>query len=184
MDKIAAGGIEMTGGPGDSWVVEAVDSLRGIPGEPVTDAHALEPPEQASVVLRMRCSSDDVAVSGKTEIVFLRDCDRCGGTVRMSLSGTVRMRYHPPGAHLADSEHGLGEGDLDVGWHDGQAMDLSAVLTEQLALQAPDRVRCGEHGVVSVDGEGPCTLPDGVVAEEDHNASKRPNPFAGLKLSD
>lgn len=184
MDQITDGGIEITADTTDTWVVAAVNSLRDIPGDPVTDPHADEPPEKADIVLTMERVGDQVSVGGKTDVVFLRGCDRCGESVRMALCGDVKMQYNPPGDLLADSDHGLEEDEMDVGWHDGQAMDLCAILMEQLALQAPDRVRCGDPGVAPIDGGGACSLPEGVRAEGDEDGPKRANPFAGLQLPD
>jgi len=67
---------------------------------------------------------------------------------------------------------------MDVGWHDGQAIDLEAVLTEALALHGPDRVRCDDEGVSRIGEEGPCELPEG---SHDPGPS-RPNTFAAFKL--
>jgi uncharacterized metal-binding protein YceD (DUF177 family) len=184
MDQITDGGIEITADTTDSWVVAAINTLRDTPGDPITDPHTDEPPEKAEVLFTMERIGDQVEVGGRTAVVFLRGCDRCGGSVRMSLSGDVKMHYNPPGDLIADSDHGLEEDELDVGWHDGQAMDLCAVLMEQLALQAPDRVRCGDPGVVPIEGEGPCSLPDGASEEGAEDGPKRANPFAGLQLPD
>ena len=184
MDQITDRGIEITADATDTWVLAAVHTLRDTPGDPVTDPHADEPPEHVSVVLTMERVADQVLVGGHTEVVLVRGCDRCGESVRMSLSGEVKVQYNPPGDLLADSDHGLEEDELDVGWHDGQAMDLCAVLMEQFALLAPDRVRCGDPGVVPIDGGDACSLPEGALAEGGEDGPKRANPFAGLKLSD
>jgi len=184
MDQIVDGGVEITADTTDTWVLAAVNTLRSIPGEPRTDPHTDEPPEKADVLLTLERIGDQVAVGGHTEVVLLLGCDRCGGSVRMTLTGKVKMHYNPPGDLLADADHGLGEDDLDVGWHDGQAIDLGAVLMEQLALHAPERVRCGDPGVVPLEGTGPCSLPEGVSAEGVDDEPKRANPFAGLQLPD
>jgi len=182
LDQLADGGLKISADTTDTWVVAATTSLRGNPGEPVTDPHADEPPETAEVVLTLERLGDQVSVHGRTALQLLRGCDRCGESVRMSISGDVKMRYNPPGDLIADTDHGLEEDELDVGWHDGQAIDLCAVLTEQLALLAPDRVRCGDPGVVPLDGGGACSLPEGVVEEGAGDGPKQPNPFAGLLL--
>jgi uncharacterized metal-binding protein YceD (DUF177 family) len=182
LDQIIDGGLEITADASDTWVAAAANTLRENPGEPAADPHSDAAPERAEVVLTLERIADQVLVGGRTEIVLLRGCDRCGESVRMTLSGPTKMQYNPPGDLLADADHGLEEDELDVGWHDGQAIDLCAVLMEQLALLAPDRVRCGDPGVVPIDGEGPCELPAGVTAEGADDAPKRANPFAGLQL--
>jgi uncharacterized metal-binding protein YceD (DUF177 family) len=188
MDQVSLGGIEITADAADPWVVAAVNTLRETPGEPACDPHHDEPPEQAEVLLTLERTGDQVSVGGRIEIVMLRGCDRCGASVRMALRSNIRMQYNPPGDLLADADHGLDQGELDVGWHDGQAMDLGAILMEQLALQAPERVRCGDPGAVPVDPDVLCKLPEGVTAEGAAEGAaagpKRANPFAGLQLPD
>ena len=182
LDQITDGGVEITADTTDTWVVAAAATLRGTPGEPELDPHSAEPPESADVVLTLERIADQVMVGGHTSVTLLRGCDRCGGSVRLTLSGDVKMQYNPPGDLLADVDHGLEEDELDVGWHDGQAIDLCAVLMEQFALQVADRIRCGDPGVEAVEGSDACSLPDGVTAEGDNDRPKRANPFAGLKL--
>jgi uncharacterized metal-binding protein YceD (DUF177 family) len=184
MDQITLDGLEITADAEDAWVVASVNTLREIPGEPAADPHHDEPPERAEVLLTLERIGDQISVGGRIDIVMLRGCDRCGASVRMTLHSEVGMQYNPPGDLLADADHGLEESELDVGWHDGQAMDLGAILMEQLALQAPERVRCGDPGAVPVDPDLPCQLPEGVTAEGADEGPKRANPFAGLQLPD
>lgn len=184
LDQITLEGLEVTADANDDWVVAAVNALRETPGEPAADPHHDEPPELAEVVLTLDRTGDQVSVGGRIEIVLLQGCDRCGASVRMALRCEVGMQYNPPGDLLADVDHGLDESELDVGWHDGQAMDLGAVLMELLALQAPERVRCEDTGVSPVDPDVPCQLPEGVTAERSEEGPKRTNPFAGLQLPD
>jgi len=178
LEQIMPAGLEITADLSDVWVVAAAISLRSTPGEPQLDPHGDEPPEAASVRLTLERLGDQVKVGGETAITLVRGCDRCGASVRICLEGPIDMHFNPPGDLIADSDHGLASDELDVGWHDGQAIDLCAVLTEQLSLWAPDVVRCGDPGVIQLKPDEPCTLPDGALEE---GTSTR-NPFAGLRL--
>ncbi len=178
LDQITEPGLEISGDVQESWVLAAAVSLRDTPGQPKAAPRADEPPESAEVKLTLSRNGDHVDVFGQASVTIVRGCDRCGTSVRMSMAGDVDMHFNPPADSYEEAEHGLSADELDVGWHDGQAIDLCAVLTEQFTLWAPDVVRCGETGVSPIAADHRCELPTGAQEE---GASKR-NPFAGLRL--
>ena len=94
----------------------------------------------------------------------------------LTVSGDVDQLYKPPGDNQTESDHDLAASELDVGWHDGQALDLEMVLSESLALHGPDRVFCADHGVSRIGESGPCELPESAL----EGGPMRANPFASL----
>lgn len=179
LDKIHESGLPVTGTPSDRWVTEAVKTVRGTPGEPTQDPHEAEGAEEAAIHLTLVRRRDQVEVSGDIAVRLRCACDRCGESVWLAISGAVNQLYKPPETGEFEADHDLVSSEMDVGWHDGQAIDLEDVLTEALALLGPDRVRCDDDGVTRITGEGPCKLPDSAL----EGGPSRPNPFAALKLS-
>ncbi len=119
-----------------------------------------------------------VRVTGDGRAAIPRTCARCGRPLRLVLSGAVDLSYSPATAArvdgaLAGEAVALDAEDLDIGWYEGGSLDLAQVLSEQLALWLPDRVRCDSPGVEPPDG--PCELP-----AQDPGPELRRNPFAGL----
>ncbi len=96
----------------------------------------------------------------------------------VTISGDVSQLYEAPGTERDAADLDLDHSELEVGWHDGQAIDMETVLMEALALHGPDRVRCDDEGVSRISGEGPCELPDSAL----EGGPERANPFASLKL--
>ena len=94
----------------------------------------------------------------------------------LTIAGDVDQLYKPPGDNETESDHDLDESELDVGWHDGQALDLELVLSEALALLGPDRVFCDDDGVSRISEGGPCELPKNAQ----QGGPSRANPFAAL----
>jgi uncharacterized metal-binding protein YceD (DUF177 family) len=178
LDQIQEPGLRIPGAVTDAWVVSAAASLRRTPGAPALDPHDDEAPVDAQIQLVLNRLDDHVVVTGEAAVTVLCSCDRCGCSVRMHLHGPVDMHYNPPGDLIEDTDHGLNGAQLDVGWHDGQAINLCSVLMEQLNLWVPDVVRCGEPGITPVDLDQPCELPTG--AREEGTATR--NPFAGLRV--
>lgn len=180
LDQIHESGMEITAGPADRWVQEAAKSVRGTPGEPTQDPHEDEGAETATVNLTLVRRMDRVEVSGDLEMRLRCACDRCGESVNLTISGDIDQLYtspEPDGDYEAD--HDLVSSEMNVGWHDGQSMDLELILTEALALLGPDRVRCEDEGVERIGEDGPCELPDSAL----EGGPSRPNPFAALKLT-
>lgn len=179
LDKIHESGLEIRGDAADVWVKQATQSVRGTPGEPTQDPHEDEGAETASVSLTLYRRRDRVEVLGELEIRLKCACDRCGESVVLTIQGEVDQHYKAPEAGGYGADHDLVASEMNVGWHDGQAMDLEVILTEALALIGPDRVRCHDDGVQRIDEDGPCELPASAL----EGGPSRPNPFAALKLT-
>ena len=178
LDQIHIPGLDVSGGTADAWVQNAAKTVRGTPGEPTQDPHEEEGPESAEVTLKLKRFDQQVHVTGRMAITLLCACDRCGTSTRVEIGGEIDQLYKAPESDGYEPDYDLAESELDVGWHDGQAIDLEAVLTEALALQGPDRVRCDDEGVFRIDKDGRCELPATAL----EGGPSRPNPFAALKL--
>ena len=180
LDQIHESGTAIAGGPADRWVREAAKSVRGTPGEPTQDPHEDEGAQSARVSLTLIRRMDRVEVSGDLEMLLRCACDRCGESVNLTIEGSVDQLYVPPDPDGEfEADHDLVSSEMNVGWHDGQAMDLELILTEALALIGPDRVRCEDDGVERIGGDGPCELPASAL----EGGPSRANPFAALKLT-
>lgn len=135
-------------------------------------------PEAVRFDVKVTRIEDHVRVKGEGTAEGQFTCDRCGEPVRLSLGGAIDL-YYAPESYLDSADSELGADDLDIGWFDGEALELSAVLTEAVALWAPSRVRCGDPGVTQVGAPHRCALPASALEGPDMS---RPNPFAKLRL--
>ncbi len=175
LDKIHPPKLELIASAEDAWVQSAVDIFMAIP----SGSAAAEGSRSAAIAFKIRREGDRVYVGGRIEVDLVCTCDRCGEAIRLHLDGPVDQLYLAPQTEADPADYDLVESELEVGWHDGQALDLEMVLTEALALTGPDRVRCEDVGVFRISGEGPCELPE----NSNGVGPERINPFAALKLS-
>ena len=176
LDKIHPPGLDISADHTDPWVEAAARSVRGTPGEPTQDPHEDEGPVAATIASSVVRRADQLDVKGTVDVKLHCACDRCGASVELHIKGPVDQLYKPPGDNETESDHDLDASELNVGWHDGQSLDLEQVLTESLALLGPDRVFCNDQGVTRISEDGPCELPESAQ----QGGPSRANPFAAL----
>jgi len=176
LDQIHKPGLEIKADQSDDWVNAAARTVRGTPGEPTQDPHEEEGADAATISLSVRRKGDQLRVRGQIDVRLQCACDRCGISLMLTIQGDVDQIYKPPGDNETETDHDLNESELDVGWHDGQALDLEMVMAEALALHGPDRVFCDHDGVARIGEGGPCELPENAI----EGGPMRANPFASL----
>ncbi len=129
----------------DSWASKAASAALG---------GALS---DLNVELVLRRVGPGVYVEGRVSASVQRCCDRCLAALRYCIEGPVQL-YYEPGSEDLSGDVNLLSDELEVGFFDGAQLDLSAVLSEFLALEASPRLFCGDYGVSRlVPGE--CSLP-------------------------
>jgi uncharacterized metal-binding protein YceD (DUF177 family) len=136
--------------PDEGWVVE-FDATA--PWALAAATTALDvPPTALSGRLVIRNFAKQLAVSGKIQAVAPQDCHRCGEGVRLTVGGPVALTYTPtPDAGEAPAPRQLAPGELDVGFYDGEFLDLAAVVSEQLVLLLPSKLACDIPGIEPID---------------------------------
>lgn len=167
VDTIPEHGREVTVGTDASWSREAAREALDVV------------PERLEGALELRREGDHVHVTGELRSVHTASCDRCLSPIRVSLGGELALEYAPAGTQVLEEDRELEAKELDLGWHEGGAIELSQVLSEQLALWLPARLLCGAEGIERLT-EGDCALP---AQEQDEGpAPGRQRPFANLRL--
>ncbi len=166
LDGLPPEGRVVEGGIDELWLVEAVRQAIGVK------------PRGTAVKLHVnREGSERFCVTGSVSVDWKATCDRCVRLLRSSLEGPVRLMYQR-GSLPTEEDLELAEGDLDIGWIQGGSLDLSDVVSEQIALWMPDRIRCGDARVSRLDPSdtGPCVLPK----QQDGPPLKRNSAFSAL----
>ena len=164
--EISETGLAVAAGIEDGWAVDAV--RLGMEGEP----QALE------LEARVQMVSDCVRIHGRLEATTRRDCDRCQTSLQMILSGRLDLYYAPPRAGES-GDRDLDRGDLDIGWFDGDALEIAQVISEQLGIWCPNPVLCESDACTRLEpSDGPCE----VLSHDGGPTLKPQSPFAGLSL--
>ncbi len=166
VENIPDQGLQVSAGLSEAWAQKAVALALG------------EDPEELEIAVKVERLGDHVRVSGRASGAAVRSCDRCGEPVRLRVGGPVDL-YYGPQALADEGDAELSADELDIGWFDGESLELGDVVTEQFALWAPSRVRCSDRGVEQVSGPHPCALPASASSGGELRAS---SPFAKLRL--
>lgn len=94
----------------------------------------------------------DIRVRAKYSGNFELQCARCLEPVPQSLTGEFDLLYRPIGVDSATDEHSITTAETEIGYYQGDGLELEDVLREQVLLSLPARVLC------SPDCKGLCPL--------------------------
>jgi DUF177 domain-containing protein len=83
-----------------------------------------------------------VRVSGSVAGHLQVECDRCLKPVDMPVNSRFKLEYVSPEEYESQHAVELGEDDLDLSVYDGEAIDIDALVAEELLLAVPDQVFC------------------------------------------
>ena len=72
-------------------------------------------------------------------------CDRCLQPIEIPVSGPFRLSYEPRENEPTEAEVQLTDKDAEVGYYEGDALDLADVVREQVLLALPMQKLCREE---------------------------------------
>jgi len=80
-------------------------------------------------------SGDAVTATGRVEAMVTQSCIASGTPVAARIDEPFKLEFRPmPTTTSPDDEVELGEGDLDVVFHDGAAIDIGEAVAQSLSL--------------------------------------------------
>lgn len=103
-----------------------------------------------------------IVVRGRIKAAIEQACVASGEPVPAFVDEAFELKFQPEPSRVPDEEVELGEGDLNVIFHDGQGIELGAAIADTLAVSvepyprsanAAERLR--EAGVLSEEQAGP-----------------------------
>jgi uncharacterized metal-binding protein YceD (DUF177 family) len=143
--------------PDEGWVVDfdLTDAWARSAALEALDAAPIE----LGGTLAVRRFADDLVVSGTIRLVVPQGCHRCGEDVCLTVEGQVALSFTPTRSpESTPAARQLAPGDMDVGFYDGERLDLAHVVSEQLILLLPSKLACDQPGVEPIDGCGESRL--------------------------
>jgi uncharacterized protein len=84
----------------------------------------------------------DIRVSGYLRVLLEFDCDRCLEAARLPLEGSFNLLYEPVEDDWLEQETALSPSDAEIGYYEGDGIDLADVIREQILLWLPMRRIC------------------------------------------
>ncbi|HUA60916.1 MAG TPA: DUF177 domain-containing protein [Verrucomicrobiae bacterium] len=107
-------------------------------------------------------TDDEIRIQGRFTVELKAECDRCLGDARFPLDGGFDLFYRPAGAMGSEHEVEIDEGQAEIGFYEGDGLELEEILQEQVLLALPMQRVCREDcpGICPVCGknrnESPC----------------------------
>ncbi len=96
---------------------------------------------QTVVTCHVSRVGEAVFIEGKIDAVVETICCRCLESVRLPVNFGFRYTLLPVKESIKDNEE-LRTEDLDFGFYQGEVLDLSPLIYEQIMLQIPMKVLC------------------------------------------
>ncbi len=100
-------------------------------------------------------STMEIRIRGKVETRLEYACDRCLEATLLAISFEFDLLYRPASLSPEHGEVALRDEEAEVGFYEGEGIDLVDVLREQVLLQAPMQRVCREDckGICPVCGQ-------------------------------
>jgi uncharacterized protein len=96
-----------------------------------------------------------ISVRGRLQVMMEAECDRCLEPVSLPIETGFELTYLPASVLRDDEDVGIEEAEAEVGFYQGDGLDLADVLREQVLLALPMQRLCVEdcRGICPVCGQ-------------------------------
>jgi uncharacterized protein len=96
----------------------------------------------------------DLRIQGRLAVEMTAQCDRCLGRARFPLDQSFDLYYHPVAEIAREEEVAIDEGETEIGFYEGDGIELEDILREQVLLALPMQRVCSEacKGICPVCG--------------------------------
>ncbi|MEZ5399049.1 MAG: DUF177 domain-containing protein [Bryobacteraceae bacterium] len=88
-------------------------------------------------------AGDEIRVAGRLTGEVEVVCDRCAEPFRVPIDGAFDLRYEPSENEPEAGEHGITARETEIGFYEGEGVELADVVREQILLSLPSRLLCG-----------------------------------------
>jgi uncharacterized protein len=85
----------------------------------------------------------EIRVSGRLAVLMEADCDRCLEPARFPIDSEFTLYYRPVDEGYGDEKE-IDAGEAEMGFYDGEGLDLNDVLREFVLLSLPMQRVCRE----------------------------------------
>lgn len=87
-------------------------------------------------------AGEDIRIHGRIDTCVRSSCDRCTEPVEIPVGQDFDVTYRPVSEIAKDEEIEIPAGELDVGFYEGDGVELDDVIREQVLLALPMKVVC------------------------------------------
>ena len=86
----------------------------------------------------------EIRVSGRLAVLMKADCDRCLEPARFPIDSDFTLYYRPVDEGYGDEKE-IDAGEAEMGFYDGEGLDVNEVLREFVLLSLPMQRVCSEN---------------------------------------
>jgi uncharacterized protein len=99
-------------------------------------------------------SGGEIRIRGRFQVEMTSECDRCLGRAHFPLNCGFDLFYRPAAEIAREEEVSIDEGEAEIGFYEGDGLELEDILREQVLLALPMQRVCREdcQGICSVCG--------------------------------
>jgi uncharacterized protein len=118
-------------------------------------------------VAELLSSVEEIRVRGSLLVNLAVDCDRCLEPAAIRVEQDFDLYYRPEQTMPEGEEVGLKEGESEIAFYSGEALDLKEILREQILLALPQQRLCRSdcQGMCPVCGQNRNLLQCSCVTE-------------------
>jgi uncharacterized protein len=98
----------------------------------------------AKAHLELIKAHSEIIITGKVSAELELECSRCLKSFRRTMDETVHVVYHPADEIGAD-RHELKDDEMDMGFYQGEEIDLRDLVREQIMLNIQMKPLCDEQ---------------------------------------
>ena len=97
----------------------------------------------------------EVRIQGSYAVEMTAECDRCLARARFPLDARFDLFYRPMSVIAREEEVEIDEGEAEIGFYEGDGLELEDILREQVLLTLPMQRVCSElcKGICPVCGK-------------------------------
>jgi len=88
---------------------------------------------------------DDIRLVGDFSTQVESLCARCLAPVRNTVSGAFDLLYRPQGVDTRGEEASISRAETEIGYYQGEGLQLEDVIKEQILLALPAKQVCNEN---------------------------------------
>jgi uncharacterized protein len=120
-------------------------------GEALQQASGLH---AAGVAELLAHSGGEIRIHGRFQVEMTAECDRCLGRAHFPMNGRFDLFYRPASEIAHEEEVSIDEGEAEIGFYEGDGLELEDILREQVLLALPMQRVCREEcqGICPVCG--------------------------------
>jgi uncharacterized protein len=109
----------------------------------------------AGVAELLAHSGGEIRIRGQFRVEVTAECDRCLGRARFPMDKGFDLFYRPAAEIAREEEVSIDEGEAEIGFYEGDGLELEDILREQVLLALPMQRVCREdcRGICPVCGK-------------------------------